>query len=119
MDISVVIPVKNEAENIPPLVREIRAALDGFIGYEIVFIDDGSNDATASEISRLAASHAELWTKRGDSHRRQGGARRLDCNTGRGRPERSRRYPEIVVSQPCGFRSCARSGQWKSRKTAG
>jgi len=60
MDISVVIPVKNEAENIPPLVREIRAALDGFIGYEIVFIDDGSNDATAAEIRRLAAETPHL-----------------------------------------------------------
>ncbi len=60
MDLSVVIPVKNEAENIPPLVREIRAALDGFIGYEIVFIDDGSNDATAAEIRRLAAETPRL-----------------------------------------------------------
>jgi dolichol-phosphate mannosyltransferase len=56
MDLSVVIPVKNEAENIAPLVGEIRGALDGFIGYEILFIDDGSDDATAAEISRLAAA---------------------------------------------------------------
>jgi dolichol-phosphate mannosyltransferase len=60
MDLSVVIPVKNEAENVAPLVREIRAALDGFIGYEIVFIDDGSNDATAAEIRRLAAETPRL-----------------------------------------------------------
>ena len=40
MDLSVVIPVKNEAENIAPLVGEIRAALDGFIAYEILFIDE-------------------------------------------------------------------------------
>jgi len=55
MDLSVVIPVKNEAENVAPLVGEIRGALDGFIGYEILFIDDGSDDATAAEILRLAA----------------------------------------------------------------
>jgi dolichol-phosphate mannosyltransferase len=54
MDLSVVIPVKNEAENIAPLVAEIRAALDGLVGYEILFIDDGSDDATAAEILRLA-----------------------------------------------------------------
>jgi dolichol-phosphate mannosyltransferase len=60
MDLSVVIPVKNEAGNIAPLVGEIRAALDGFIGYEIVFIDDGSNDATAAEIRRLAAETPRL-----------------------------------------------------------
>jgi dolichol-phosphate mannosyltransferase len=60
MDLSIVIPVKNEAENIAPLVAEIRAALDGFIGYEMIFIDDGSNDATAGEIRRLAAETRRL-----------------------------------------------------------
>ncbi len=54
MDLSVVIPVRNEAENIAPLVAEIRAALDGLCRYEIVYVDDGSTDATAAEIGRLA-----------------------------------------------------------------
>jgi dolichol-phosphate mannosyltransferase len=60
MDLSVVIPVKNEAESIAPLVSEIRAALDGFVSYEIVFIDDGSNDATAAEIAQLAADTPQI-----------------------------------------------------------
>lgn len=55
MDLSVVIPVKNEAENIAPLAGEIRAALDGLVEYEIIFVDDGSTDATAAKVSRLAA----------------------------------------------------------------
>ena len=55
MDLSVVIPLKNEAENIAPLAGEIRAALDGLVEYEILFVDDGSNDATGAEVSRLAA----------------------------------------------------------------
>jgi dolichol-phosphate mannosyltransferase len=55
MDLSVVIPVKDEAENIASLVSEIRAALDGLVEYEIVYVDDGSRDATVAEISRLAA----------------------------------------------------------------
>jgi dolichol-phosphate mannosyltransferase len=54
MDLSVVIPVKDEAENIASLVGEIRAALDGLVDYEILYVDDGSSDATVSEISRLA-----------------------------------------------------------------
>jgi dolichol-phosphate mannosyltransferase len=41
--ISVVVPVKNEAPNIPPLIAEIRAALAG-VAHEIVYVDDGSDD---------------------------------------------------------------------------
>lgn len=60
MDLSVVIPVKNEAENIASLVGEIRAALDGLVEYEILYVDDGSSDATAAEITRLAAKTPQL-----------------------------------------------------------
>ncbi len=47
MDLSLVIPVRNEAENIAPLIAEIRAALDGRCEYEVIYVDDGSRDATA------------------------------------------------------------------------
>ena len=60
MDLSVVIPVKNEAENIRPLVSEIRAALDGLAEYEILYIDDGSSDGTVAEISRVAAKIPQI-----------------------------------------------------------
>jgi dolichol-phosphate mannosyltransferase len=60
MDLAVVIPVKNEAANIAPLVGEIRAALDGVIDYEIVIIDDGSDDATAAEVLQVAAETPQL-----------------------------------------------------------
>ena len=60
MDLSVVIPVKNEAGNIAPLVAEIAAALDGLVDYEIVYVDDGSTDATAAEIRHLQASLPRL-----------------------------------------------------------
>ena len=60
MDLSVVIPVKNEADNIAPLVAEIHTALDGLLAYEIVYVDDGSEDATAAEILRLAGPAAPL-----------------------------------------------------------
>ena len=55
VDLSVVIPVKNEAENIASLVEEIRSALEGSIRYEVVFVDDGSKDATSAEVVRHAA----------------------------------------------------------------
>ena len=60
MDLSIVIPVKNEADNIVPLAGEIRAALDGLITYEILYVDDGSDDATATEISRLAGTTPQV-----------------------------------------------------------
>lgn len=61
MDLSVVIPVRNEAGNIVPLVAEIVAALDSAgIDYEIVYVDDGSTDATAAEITRLQRTNSRL-----------------------------------------------------------
>lgn len=51
--LSVVVPVRNEAENIPPLVGEITAALAG-IPHEIVYVDDGSTDASATVLAQLA-----------------------------------------------------------------
>jgi dolichol-phosphate mannosyltransferase len=60
MELSVVIPVKNEAGNIAPLVAEIADALDGRIEYEILYVDDGSEDSTAAEIRRLQASLPQL-----------------------------------------------------------
>ena len=58
--LSVVVPVKNEAENIEPLVREIVAAVSGLADFEIVYIDDGSTDATLAELKRLAAGLPQL-----------------------------------------------------------
>jgi dolichol-phosphate mannosyltransferase len=60
MELSVVIPVKNEAGNIAPLVTEIGAALDGRLDYEIIYVDDGSRDATVAEIRRLQTAIPRL-----------------------------------------------------------
>lgn len=53
--VSVVVPVRNEAGNIAPLVAEIAAALDGHWPFEVVYVNDGSTDGTAAEIERLMA----------------------------------------------------------------
>jgi dolichol-phosphate mannosyltransferase len=52
VEISVVIPVKDEAGNVAPLAREIARALEGE-HFEMIFVDDGSIDATASELLAL------------------------------------------------------------------
>ncbi|HAP10980.1 MAG TPA: dolichol-phosphate mannosyltransferase, partial [Afipia sp.] len=51
-DVSIVVPVRNEQDNVAPLIAEIAAALDGRWAYEIIYVNDGSTDATGE---RLAA----------------------------------------------------------------
>jgi dolichol-phosphate mannosyltransferase len=55
--ISVVIPAKNEAENIQPLVKEIVEQLKPNFDFEIIYVDDGSTDNTASEVKRLGTEY--------------------------------------------------------------
>jgi glycosyltransferase involved in cell wall biosynthesis len=55
--VSVVVPVKNEAGNIAPLVAEIAAALDGHWPFEIVYVNDGSTDTTGDVLRELGTKH--------------------------------------------------------------
>jgi glycosyltransferase involved in cell wall biosynthesis len=58
-DVSLVIPVFNERENLAPLVEEIAAALSGR-RYEIVAVDDGSSDGSLEALKALKRAHPEL-----------------------------------------------------------
>ena len=69
-DLSVVVPVHNEAGSIGPLLAEIRAAMDGRTDYEIVVVDDHSSDATPA---RLADAAREIKTLRVVHHRKNAG----------------------------------------------
>ena len=60
--VSVVVPVRNEADNIAPLVGEIAAALEGQWPFEVVYVNDGSTDGTEAELQRLIALHP--WLRR-------------------------------------------------------
>jgi len=51
----VVVPVRNEAGNVIPLLEEIFAALDGLAEFEVIYVDDGSRDATGAELREARA----------------------------------------------------------------
>ena len=53
-ELSVVVPVKDEAENLAPLIDEICTSLKGTnVGVEIVYVDDGSTDGTPALLADL------------------------------------------------------------------
>jgi dolichol-phosphate mannosyltransferase len=52
--VSVVVPVRNEAGNVAPLLAEIATALEGRWSFEVIYVNDGSTDDTAAELERLA-----------------------------------------------------------------
>jgi dolichol-phosphate mannosyltransferase len=58
--ISIVVPVRNEAENVGPLIAEIAAALDGRWAYEIIYVNDGSTDATAERLAAVMQQRRKL-----------------------------------------------------------
>lgn len=51
VQISLVIPVHNEAGNVVPLCREIAAVLGPRLRYEVIFVDDGSTDQSPAELT--------------------------------------------------------------------
>ncbi len=61
MDISVVIPLLNEAESLPELESWIRRVMDEHnFSYEIVFVDDGSTDNSWAIIQQLAQANPNV-----------------------------------------------------------
>ena len=58
-ELSVVITVLNERDNVEPLLTEIRHALSG-IDYEVIFVDDGSGDGTQKKIREHADERNSL-----------------------------------------------------------
>ena len=61
VDLSVVVPVFNEIDNLGPLVDRVRTTLDGEgLSWELVAVDDGSTDSTGERLDELAAAESRL-----------------------------------------------------------
>src|SRR5713101_6609434 len=60
VDVSIVVPVRNEAENVAPLIAEIVSALGGRWSYEIIYVNDGSTDATAERLAAIMQQRPNL-----------------------------------------------------------
>src|SRR5207302_2440456 len=82
--VSIVVPVRNEAENIAPLIEEIAAALDGRWAYEIIYVNDGSTDATAERLAAVMKQRKNLRQLRHAISTGQSAAVRSGVRTARG-----------------------------------
>jgi len=60
-DLSVVIPVYNEAENLPILQQQLAASLNNLkIAYEIIYVDDGSTDGSLAALQNIVQSDGNV-----------------------------------------------------------
>jgi glycosyltransferase involved in cell wall biosynthesis len=59
-ELSVVVPLLDEQENLRPLYSQITQALDGRYNYEVIFIDDGSTDGSFAVLQELHGSDARV-----------------------------------------------------------
>jgi dolichol-phosphate mannosyltransferase len=71
-ELSVVIPVRNEADNVDALAAEITQALNGR-AYELIFVDDSSSDDTRAKLHALKPKYPQLRVL---GHRKQAGQSR-------------------------------------------
>ena len=84
VDVSIVVPVRNEAENIGPLIAEIAAALDGRWKHVIIYVNDGSTDATAERLAAIMKQRENLRQIRHATSSGQSAAVRSGVRAARG-----------------------------------
>ena len=84
MAVSIVVPVRNEADNISPLIAEIATALDGRWAYEIIYVNDGSADATGERLAAIMKARGNLRQIRHAASSGQSAAVRSGVRAARG-----------------------------------
>ncbi len=83
-ELSVVVPVHNESENVVPLILEICAALDGRFDFELVYVDDCSDDATPGLLAEAMGRFPRLRVLRHRARAGQSAALATGIETARG-----------------------------------
>ena len=88
LDVSVILPVHNEAGHLRAEVDRIEAALDASpYSFEIIVVDDGSTDGSLDELADLAV----------ERHPADPGSPRTAVRARRARPARTRRAGRVIV----------------------
>jgi glycosyltransferase involved in cell wall biosynthesis len=86
VDVSVLVPARDEAENLPEFLAQCAGALAaGTISYEVLVVNDGSTDGTAAVLAQLQAKHGFLRTARHRVGRGIAAALRTGAEHARGR----------------------------------
>lgn len=68
LQLSIVIPVLNEAGNVKSLCDEIRSTLGSRLRYEVIFVDDGSSDDTPAIVKECMSDHAVRLLRHGSTY---------------------------------------------------
>jgi dolichol-phosphate mannosyltransferase len=125
--ISVVLPIYNEVENLNPVLDELERAFEG-LDYEILAVDDGSDDGSSEVLDSLGQRHPSLRTLRLDRNRGQSAALAAGFEEARGElimtmdadgqndPRDGRRLLEVLldrkVSAVVGYRASREDPRW-------
>src|SRR5882724_4738106 len=126
--VSIVVPVRNEADNVAPLIAEITAALEGRWAYEIIYVNDGSTDATAERLSALMKAHGHLRQLRHEKSSGQSAAVRSGVRAARGAivatldgdgQNNPAFLPDLIAAIESGGRVGLAAGQRIGRKDTG
>ena len=82
LDVTIVLPVYNERENLRPEVDRIRASMDASgLTYEIIVVDDGSTDGSVDLAHEIGGLRVIAFTR----NRGSGSARKAGTSAARGR----------------------------------